>query len=103
MLTDILTGRARQIVYAIWKIIAVVTGTIQVGYLTVGQTPTWVAIAIASVMYIGVAIGALAQDNVPLTGNVTVPSFIGANVGKDTSVPAGYVQSESGIVKTNGE
>lgn len=89
MLTEILTGRTRQITYAVWKIAAVIAGTIQVGFLTdPTPDPSWVSIMVACVLYVGGAIGALAQDN--------VPPIINGNV------PAGYIRTDSGLVrKTN--
>lgn len=114
MLANALTGRTRFVVYMIWRVVAVVAGTIQVGYLTDPRPdPQWVSVMVAAVLYVGYAIGALAGDNVPTTLPATIPVTPAApaaptpavNVGVSPAaqtpapvVPDGYIMSESGIV-----
>lgn len=68
MLTDILTGKARKIIYAVYAVAGLVLGATQVGVLSVGgPQPVWLTVALAVFAYVGTAIGATAGANVPGT------------------------------------
>lgn len=64
MLTDIIPAGARKTVYAVYALIGVALGGLQVGY-TIAETPqpTWVKVAVGVFAYVGVAIGATAASN----------------------------------------
>lgn len=124
MFQNIITGRARIILYGIYGYSGWFLAAIVAAYYAAGQTnPRWLVIAGAVYMFLGKLFGQLAGDNVDLVGNVvpTAPAVIPASspvspppavattvmppavtspaVLTVASVPPGYVQTESGLVK----
>lgn len=73
MLTDILPPRARQAVYAVYALIGVILGAIQVAYLNVAGQPTWLTVALAVFGFIGTALGATAASNITAKPGKTPP------------------------------
>jgi len=65
MLTNIIPAAWRQRVYAAYALVIVALGATQVGYVTAqAAQPTWLAIAVDVVAYLGVAIGVMAASNI---------------------------------------
>lgn len=65
MLTDILPASTRKTVYALYAVVGVVLGAVQVAYSassSLGQ-PEWLNIALAVFGFVGTAIGAVAASN----------------------------------------
>lgn len=65
MLRDILPAAQRKAVYALYVVIGVLIGALQVGYTAVpgADQPTWLTVALAVYAYVGVAVGATAASN----------------------------------------
>lgn len=64
-LIDLLTPGARKILYAVYGLIGLAVGAIQVAYGAVSATtPGWFKIALAVYAFVGTAIGAVAASNV---------------------------------------
>jgi hypothetical protein len=67
-LTDVLTPKARKLVYGIYAVLGLLIGAIQVGYGAASvSTPTWLKVALAVFAFVGTGIGAAAGSNVPST------------------------------------
>jgi len=66
MLSQIISDRARKIVYAVYALAGVVLGSVYVAYQsTPAEQPEWLTVAVAVFAYLGTAFGALAGGNVP--------------------------------------
>jgi hypothetical protein len=65
MLTDILPAAARKKVYAIYALVGVVLGALQVAYLNIAGQPQWLTVALAVYGFLGTALGATAASNTP--------------------------------------
>ena len=62
-LTGILPAKARKYVYAVYALVGVALGAIQVGY---GVTePQWLTVSLAVYAFLGAALGLTAASNVP--------------------------------------
>jgi len=66
MLTDILTPAHRKLVYAVYALLGVVVGAIQVAYVAAeaGQ-PVWLNVSLAVYGFLGTALGLTAAANTP--------------------------------------
>jgi hypothetical protein len=65
MLTDILPATARKKVYAIYALLGVALGAVQVAYLNLAGQPQWLTVALAVFGFVGTALGATAASNTP--------------------------------------
>lgn len=93
MLQNLIPPRGRIILYSVYGYIGIAVGAVQTAYLAIAEQPVWLTITVAVYLFLGKPIGQLAGDNVDLSGTV-VPT--------NGKVPAGYVATDSGIVrKTN--
>lgn len=65
-LHDIIPAAHRKIAYAVFALIGVVLGAVQVGYgaAEAGQ-PTWLTVALAVYAFVGGAVGLTARSNTP--------------------------------------
>ena len=65
-LTDIIPAAHRRIAYAVYAVIGVILGAVQVGYgaAEAGQ-PTWLTVALAVFAFVGGAVGLTAVQNTP--------------------------------------
>jgi hypothetical protein len=65
MLTDIIPGKWRKVVYAIFAAVGTVLGAIQVVYFaTATPQPVWLTSALAVLAFIATAVGSVAKANV---------------------------------------
>lgn len=64
MLTDILPANARKTLYAVYALVGVVLGAIQVAYLNIDGQPEWLTVALAVFGFLGTALGATAASNI---------------------------------------
>lgn len=66
MLTDILSPAARKIAYAVFAVLGVALGAVQVGFAAAesGQ-PVWLTVGLAVYAFVGGAIGFTARANTP--------------------------------------
>lgn len=65
MLTDIIPAVARKKIYAIYALVGVVLGALQVAYLNIAGQPQWLTVALAVFGFLGTALGATAASNTP--------------------------------------
>lgn len=63
MLTDILPAATRKRVYAVYALVGVVLGAVQVAYLNLAGQPQWLTVALAVYGFLGTALGVTAAAN----------------------------------------
>lgn len=63
-LTGIIPAAYRKRVYAVYAIVGVILGAVQVGFgAAEASTPVWLTVALAVYAFVGGAVGATAQQN----------------------------------------
>lgn len=64
-LRDSLSTRARDILYAVFAILGIVIGAVQVGVAAAEMSqPVWLTVALAVYAFLGGAFGKLSRDNI---------------------------------------
>lgn len=65
MLNDILTPTIRRVIYAVYAIVGLVLGAVQVGVTAVpdGAQPAWLTVALAVYAFVGTGLGFTASAN----------------------------------------
>lgn len=72
-LTEILSPKARRIVYAVYAALGIAFGATQVGFATAGgEQPSALLVAFAVFGYLGTALGLVAASNTPTTVDETL-------------------------------
>jgi len=68
MLTDIIPAAWRKIAYAVYALIGLALGAIQVGFSAAeAAQPVWLTVALAVFAFVGAGLGLTAASNTPST------------------------------------